>query len=92
MRKAFPALLVLLLVAAWRFRDNRPVFFVIVATLFAVVAIPVSGSGLPESILQGLALGWLACMLVASVFGIVELTRYMKKRKASAVAEGRKEH
>ena len=84
MRKAFPALLALLLVAAWRYRDNRPVFFVVVATIFATAAIPVSDSHLPETIFQACGLGWLVCMLVALVFGIGDFGRYMRKRRRAA--------
>ena len=91
MWKVFPAIRALLLVAAWQYRDNRPVFFVIVGTLFASAAIAVSASHLPEPILQACAFGWLACMIVAAVFGIGDLRRYIKRRKNAAAIQGSRE-
>lgn len=46
-----------LVVMAWRYRNNRPVFFVVVGSIFAVAALLVSVSNLPERILESLALG-----------------------------------
>jgi hypothetical protein len=91
MRKGLPAILALLIFAAWQYRRNRPVFFVVVGTLFATTAILVSDSQLPETVLKACALGWLVCMLVAAVFGIGELARYIRKSRDAPLTQGSKE-
>ena len=58
-----------LVVMACRYCNNRPVFFVVVGSIFAVAALLVSVSNLPERILESLALTWAASMLVAGVSG-----------------------
>jgi len=70
-----------LVVMAWRYRNNRPVFFVVVASIFAVAAGLVSVFNLPERILESLALAWAACMLIAGVSAAWELTDYLRKKK-----------
>ena len=69
-----------LVVMAWRYRANRPVFFVVVASIFAVAALLVSVSNLPERILESLALAWATCMLVAGAFAGCELVNYLRKK------------
>ena len=83
---------VFLVVMAWQYRNNRPVFFVIVGTLFAAAAALVSGSHLSDRILQSLALAWAACMLVAGVSATWELTRYVRRKKNTTVPHGGKAH
>jgi hypothetical protein len=70
-----------LVVMAWRYRNNRPVFFVVVGSIFAVAALLVSVSNLPERILESLALAWAACMLVAGASGAWELANYLRKKR-----------
>jgi putative Ca2+/H+ antiporter (TMEM165/GDT1 family) len=70
-----------LVVMAWRYRNNRPVFFVVVGSIFAVAALLVSVSNLPERIVESLALAWAACMLVAGVFAAGELAKYLRKKR-----------
>jgi putative Ca2+/H+ antiporter (TMEM165/GDT1 family) len=70
-----------LIVMAWRYRNNRPVFFVVVGSIFAVAALLVSVSNLPERILESLAIAWAACMLVAGVFAAGELVNYLRKKR-----------
>ena len=88
MRKMFPVLFLFLLIAAWRYRGNRPLFFVIAGTLFATAAIPISGSQLPDPILQACGLAWAACMLAALAFGIVDLSRYVRRKRSSVATQG----
>ena len=91
MQKGFAAVIALLMVAAWQYRNNRPVFFVEVGTLFAAVAVVVADR-LPERILQSLALAWAACMLVAAVSVISDLIYRSRKKKGNVVIHAGKEH
>jgi hypothetical protein len=70
-----------LVVTAWQCRNNRPVFFVVVGSIFAIAAVLVSNSKLPERILESLSLAWAACMLVAGVSAAWELAHYLKRKK-----------
>jgi hypothetical protein len=79
---------VFLVAMAWRYRNNRPIFFVVVGTIFALAAILVSGSALPERILQSLALAWAACTLVAGVSGAWELAHYLRKKRKAIAPDG----
>jgi len=92
MQKGFAAVIALLIVAAWQYRNNRPVFFVVVGTLFAAAAVLVSGSNFSPRILESLALAWLACMLVACVFGVGKLVDHFLKKDKPIAANDSKEH
>jgi hypothetical protein len=81
MRKGFALIVSVLLVMAWRNRNNMAVFFLLVGTLFAVAAMLVSEL-VPETIIQALALGWALCMLVAGVSAIAKLAARLRKKKA----------
>jgi hypothetical protein len=82
MRKGLAALTIFLLVMAWQYRKNRPVLFVIVATLFAEAALLVARlTGPWDWILKSLALCWLICMLAAGVFAAEKLI-YTSRKKA----------
>jgi hypothetical protein len=89
MQKGLAAMIVLLVVAAWQYRNNRPVFFVVVGTLFAAIPL-VLGSHVPERILQSCAFAWLACMLVALAFGVAEIVHWLKNKRKAIVAHGAK--
>ena len=91
MQKGLAAMIALLVVAAWQYRNNRPVFFVVVGTLFAAVPL-VLGSHVPERILQACALAWLACMLVALVFGAGQIAHWLRNKRKATVAQGAKDH
>jgi hypothetical protein len=79
--KGLAVIIALLLGAAWRYRNNRPVFFVLVGTLFGVAAVLTRGR-VPDAILQALALAWASCMLFAGVFGVADLTAHLRRKKA----------
>jgi putative Ca2+/H+ antiporter (TMEM165/GDT1 family) len=81
-----------LVVMAWRYRANRPVFFVVVASIFAVAALLVSVSNLPERILESLALAWATCMLVAGAFAGCELVNYLRKKNNAMAPHDPKTH
>jgi len=78
-------------VMAWRYRNNRAVFFVLVGTIFAAVAL-LAGDQVPERVVQSLALAWAACMLVAGVSGLTELAYRLKKKKDNVVIQAGREH
>ena len=83
----------LLIVAVWHYRNNRPIFFVLVGSIFAAAAaILVSSADLSDRLVQSLALGWLLCMLVAAASGIVELAQYIKNKKNRAAEHNGREH
>ncbi len=80
MQKGLAALTAFLLVMAWQYRKNRPVLFVIVATLFAEAALFVARlTGPWEWILKSLALCWLICMLAAGVFAAEKLIYKLRR-------------
>jgi hypothetical protein len=85
------ALIVLLVVTAWRYRNNRAVFFVLVGAVFAAVAL-LAGDQVPERVVQSLALAWAACMLVAGVSALTELAYRLKKKKGDVVIQAGGEH
>jgi hypothetical protein len=83
MQKGFAALAAFLLVMGWQYRKNRPVLFVIVATLFAEAALFVARRTGPwEWILKSLAFCWLICMLAAGVFAVEKLIYSKRVRKS----------
>jgi hypothetical protein len=92
MQKGFAAVIALLIVAAWQYRNNRPIFFVVVGTLFAAAGVLVSGSNLSPRIVESLALAWLACMLVACVFGAGKLVKHFRIKNKPIASGGSKEH
>src|ERR1700752_3806827 len=90
-RLRFMGLIVLLVVMAWRYRNNRAVFFVLVGTVFAAVAL-LAGDQVPERVVQSLALAWAACMLVAGVSGVRQLGDPFRKKKGYVVLQAGREH
>jgi drug/metabolite transporter (DMT)-like permease len=91
MRQKLAAIVVFLVAMAWQYRNNRAVFFVVVGTLFAAVAM-LAGDRLPDRVVQSLGLAWAACMLVAGVSALSELARRLKKKKGNAVIHAGGEH
>jgi hypothetical protein len=84
MQKGLAALTAFLLVMAWQYRKNRPVLFLIVATLFGEAALFVSRlTGPWEWILKSLAFCWLICMLAAGVFAAEKIYTLRKKIRKS---------
>jgi hypothetical protein len=92
MQKGFAVVIALLIVSAWQYRNNRPVFFVLVGTLFAAAGVLVSTSNFSPRILESLAFAWLACMLVACMFGVGELIDHFRKKNKPIALNGGKEH
>jgi drug/metabolite transporter (DMT)-like permease len=90
MRQKLAVVVVFLAVMAWRYRNNRAVFFVVVGTLFAAVAL-VAADQIPDRILQSLALAWAACMVVAAVSAISDLIYRLKKKKGNVVIHAGRE-
>jgi hypothetical protein len=79
MQKGLALIVSVLLVMAWRNRNNMAIFFLLVGTLFAVAAM-LASEQVPETIIQALALGWALCMLVAGVSGIAKLVAHLRKK------------
>jgi hypothetical protein len=90
MRLKFVGVVVFLVVMAWRYRNNRAVFFVVAGTIFAAVAAVIADQ-VPDRILQSLALAWAACMLVAAVSAISDLIYRARKRKGHTVIHAGRE-
>jgi hypothetical protein len=73
---------VFLVVMAWQYRKNKPVLFVIIATLFADAALlssrweSISGWSVPF-----FALAWLLCMLIAGVLAANKFALSVRKKK-----------
>ena len=88
MRFKLVGVVVFLAVMAWRYRNNRPVFFVVVGTLFAAVAI-VMADQVSDRIVQSLALAWAACMLVAAASAISGQIYRARKKKSNVVIHSR---
>jgi peptidoglycan/LPS O-acetylase OafA/YrhL len=81
MQKGLAVIVALLVVTAWQYRKNRPLLFVMIATLFGACALVVaSRSTWPEWILKSLAIGWLVCMLIAGVLSAMKLLNHARKR------------
>lgn len=91
MQKRLAALIALLIVAAWQYRNNRPVFFLVVGTLFAAGPMLI-GPHIPDRVLQSFALAWAACMVAAAIFAAGDLARWLKKKRSAVLAHGTKEH
>jgi hypothetical protein len=90
-RQRLALVIVLMAAMAWRYRNNRAVFFVMVGTIFAALAL-VAGDQVPERIVQSLALAWAACMLIAGVSAISELVYRLRKKKDNVVMPAGREH
>jgi drug/metabolite transporter (DMT)-like permease len=91
MRLKLAGVVVFLAVMAWRYRNNRAVFFAVVGSLFAAIAVVVADQ-VPDRILQSLALAWAACMLVAAVSAITDLIYRSRKKKGNVVVHAGREH
>ena len=81
MRKGLAVVTAFLLVMAWQYRKNRPVLFVLLATLFAAAALfAADRPGLSEWVLKSFAIAWLICMLAAGVFAAEKLIYILRKK------------
>ena len=76
------AIAVFLVLMAWKYRKNRPLLFVIVATLFAAAAmVSTRWENQSELPLKFFAVAWLACMLVAGVLAVDKLGHFLRNRR-----------
>jgi uncharacterized membrane protein len=78
---------VFLVVMAWQYRKNKPVLFVIVATLFACAAVPSTRwENISDLPLRVFALCWLTCMLIAGFLAAKKVALSARKKKADEAA------
>ena len=76
------AIAVFLVLMAWQYRKNKPLLFVIVASLFAAAAmVSTRWENQSELPLKFFAVAWLACMLIAGVLAVDKLGRFLRNRR-----------
>jgi uncharacterized membrane protein len=76
------AIVVFLVLMAWQYRKNKPLLFVIVASLFAAAGMASTRwENQSELPLKFFAIAWLACMLIAGVLALDRLGRFVRNRR-----------
>ena len=78
-QKGLALVSVFLLIAAWRNRNDRAMFFLSVGSLCAIAAV-LGANHIPDRILQALALAWMLCMLVAAASALWKLASKLRKK------------
>jgi hypothetical protein len=87
--RALAVTVAFLLAMAWRYRKNTALLLVIIATLFADLALmSTQWKGVSDWPLRILSVSWLVCMLMAGVFSIMSVPKKKMDRAGQQKMSG----